>query len=220
MQWTSQNEPGQPAHYVATFDNGSTTKEMDFLAGAWLATKRDDCKAGFIKGLKFIFAAQYPNGGWPQIYPLETGYHDGVTYNDDVMVNIISILRDVAKGEGEFAFVSADLQREAGARAEHGIACILASQIRVDGKLIAWGQQHDAITLKPSAARAFEPAGPCSSESASVVRLLMDLPKPSPAVIAAVEGAVAWFRKTAIMGYAETATIFFIQPDLANPSSA
>jgi len=32
MQWTSQNEPGQPAHYVATFDNGSTTEEMYFLA--------------------------------------------------------------------------------------------------------------------------------------------------------------------------------------------
>ena len=32
MQWTSQNEPGQKAHYVATFDNGSPTEEMYFLA--------------------------------------------------------------------------------------------------------------------------------------------------------------------------------------------
>jgi catechol 2,3-dioxygenase-like lactoylglutathione lyase family enzyme len=66
MQWTSQNEPGQRAHYVATFDNRSTTEEMYFLAAVWHATKREDCKAGFIKGLNFICAAQFPNGGWPQ----------------------------------------------------------------------------------------------------------------------------------------------------------
>src|SRR6267378_2684997 len=53
MQWTSQKEPGEPAHYVATFDNGSTMSEMELLAGVWLATKRADCRAGFIKGLNF-----------------------------------------------------------------------------------------------------------------------------------------------------------------------
>ena len=190
------------AHYEGTFDNDSTTTQMIAMARAFKATGNEKARDAFLRGLHYTFIAQYPNGGWPQIYPLETGYHDGVTYNDDVMVNIIRLLRDVAAGEGEFAFVSADLRREAGTRAEHGIACILASQIRVDGKLTAWGQQHDALTLKPSAARAFEPAGPCSSESASVVRLLMDLPKPSPAIVASVDAAVAWFQKTKIMGFA------------------
>jgi len=95
MLWTSQNEPGQPAHYVATFDNASTTSEMDLLAGVWLATKREDCKAGFSKGLNFIFAAQYPNGGWPQVCPLEGGYHDDITYNDDAMTHVLELLQGV-----------------------------------------------------------------------------------------------------------------------------
>ena len=42
MQWTAQNEPGQPAHYVATFDNGSTTSEMDFLARVWQRRAREN----------------------------------------------------------------------------------------------------------------------------------------------------------------------------------
>ena len=41
MQWTSQNEPGKPAHYVATFDNNSTTSEMQLLANVWLAFDLD-----------------------------------------------------------------------------------------------------------------------------------------------------------------------------------
>lgn len=190
------------AHYEGTFDNDATTTQMRAMARAFKATGNKATRDAFLRGLNYTFIAQYPNGGWPQIYPLETGYHDGITYNDDVMVDIIRLLRDVAAGQGEFAFVSANLRREAGTRAEHGIACILASQIRVDGKLTAWGQQHDALTLKPSGARAFEPAGTCSSESASVVRLLMNLPQPSPAVVAAVDGAVAWFKKTKITGFA------------------
>ena len=190
------------AHYEGTFDNDATTTQMRAMARAFKATGNEQAREAFLRGLNYTFIAQYPNGGWPQIYPLETGYHDGITYNDDVMVNIIRLLRDVAAGEAELEFVSAELRREAGARAERGIACILATQIRVEGKLTAWCQQHDALTLRPSAARAFEPAGTCSSESASVVRLLMDLPKPSPQIIAAVEGAVAWFQKTKITGFA------------------
>jgi PelA/Pel-15E family pectate lyase len=190
------------AHYEGTFDNDATTTQLRAMARAATATGDAAARESALRGLNYIFIAQYPHGGWPQIYPLETGYHDAVTFNDNVMVNIVRLLRDVAAGENEFAFVPAELRRDAGARADRGLACILAAQVRVGGQLTAWGQQHDALTLKPTAARAFEPAGLCSSESASVVRLLMDLPSPSPQVIAAVEGAVAWFRKTKITGFA------------------
>ena len=99
MQWTSQNEPGQAAHYVATFDNGSTTEQLYFLANVWHATKREDCKAAFVKGLNFIFVAQFPNGGWPQVYPLEGGYHDDITFNDDAMTHILELLHDIASND-------------------------------------------------------------------------------------------------------------------------
>jgi PelA/Pel-15E family pectate lyase len=190
------------AHYEGTFDNDSTTTQLRAVARAFKATGNPAARESFLRGLNYIFIAQYPNGGWPQIFPLETGYHDSVTFNDDAMVNIITLLRAIAGGTGEFDFVPADLRREAGQRAERGIACTLACQIRVDGKLTAWCQQHDALTLQPTGARAFEPAGTCSAESASVMRMLMELPAPSPAIIAAVDGAAAWFKQTAISGFA------------------
>jgi len=105
MQWTSQNETVRKPHYVGTFDNRATTEEMNFLAAVWHATKREDCKAGFIKGLNFIFAAQYPNGGWPQGYPLEGDYHDNITFNDDAMTHILELLSAITRRERYYAFL-------------------------------------------------------------------------------------------------------------------
>ena len=134
MQWTAQNEPGQPAHYVATFDNGSTTEEMYFLANVWLATKRADCQAGFVKGLKFIFAAQYPNGGWPQVYPLEGGYHDDITFNDDAMTHVLELLHAIASNEPCYAFLDESQRQPAAAALAAGLRCVLKTQIVQNGK--------------------------------------------------------------------------------------
>ena len=134
MQWTSQNEPGQKPHYVATFDNDSTTAEMDFLAGVWLATKREDCRAGFIKGLNFILAAQYPNGGWPQVYPLEGGYHDDITFNDDAMTHILELLHGIIGNEPGYAFLDASQRQHAADAKRKGIDCVLKMQIVQNGR--------------------------------------------------------------------------------------
>ena len=56
---------GDPSELHGTFDNGATTDELRFLAGAFSATKQDRCKDAFVKGLDHIFKAQYPTGGWP-----------------------------------------------------------------------------------------------------------------------------------------------------------
>jgi len=34
----------------------------------------------------YLLAAQFPNGGWPQVWPLEGGYHDAITYNDNAVI--------------------------------------------------------------------------------------------------------------------------------------
>jgi PelA/Pel-15E family pectate lyase len=51
--------------------------------------------------------------------------------------------------------------------------------------------------LKPCAARNFEPFAACTNESASLVRFLMSIPRPSSEVVAAVKGACAWLEKAA-----------------------
>ena len=50
----------------------------------------------FRRGLDYLLKAQYPNGGWPQFYPLRNGYWSHITYNDDAMAGVLELLRDVA----------------------------------------------------------------------------------------------------------------------------
>ena len=65
-------------------------------------------------------------------------------------------------------------------RVRRGIRCILATQLKdAAGRPNVWCQQHDALTLKACAARNFEPIAACTNESASTLRFLMSIPKPS-----------------------------------------
>lgn len=186
-----------------TFDNDATIYELRFLAQVITAAGDDPRAAGwhtaFDRGLRYVFAAQYPNGGFPQIYPLIGGYHDGVTFNDDAMVHVLELLRDVALGQEGCAFAPPPLREEAAARLDRGVACIVATQLqRPDGRRTVWCQQYDPLTLRAAAARNFEPIADCARESASIALFLMSLPQPSPAVVAAVHGAAGWFRETAL----------------------
>lgn len=181
-------------NYVGTFDNDATTSELQFLARVAGAPYR----AAFLRGLDYLFAAQFPNGGWPQVYPLEGGYHDAVTFNDGVVTNALGLLEGVAEGKAAFAFVPENLRQRAKASVARGLDCILAAQIVENGRRGVWGQQHDALTLRPVAGRNYEPAAQCSNESAGVILFLMNLPNPSPAVAGAVHAAAAWFQKAAI----------------------
>ncbi|HMP84524.1 MAG TPA: pectate lyase [Verrucomicrobiota bacterium] len=197
--------PKADAWSNGTFDNNATTTELRYLARVITkfkgTTNVTAWQKSFDRGLQYIFKSQYPNGGFPQIYPLAGGYHDNVTYNDGVMERVLEFLRDVAHGGKEFSFVSNRMKQEAARRFELGVRCILASQIRnADGRRTVWCQQHDALTLKPAAARNFEPVAACAAESAGITGLLMSLTNPPPEVVQAVESAIEWFRKTQIPG--------------------
>lgn len=184
-----------------TFDNDATTSELRFLARVIAAadTARPAWRDAFARGLRYIFAAQYPNGGFPQVYPLIGGYHDGITYNDDAMTQILEVLRDIAYARPDYVWVDSTLREEARARFSRGIDCILATQQRdASGHLTAWAQQHDPLTLRPAAARNFEPIAEASRESATIARLLMSVRNPSPEIVASVESVIAWFHATAL----------------------
>ena len=88
--------------------------------------------------------------------------------------------------------------QQARASFDKGIGCILKTQIRVDGKPTVWCAQHDEHTFVPPPARAYELASFSGAESASIVALLMSIPHPSPEIVAAVKGAVAWFETHAV----------------------
>lgn len=186
--------------YVATFDNDATVSQMQFLSRVFDATGRAADRDAFARGLAYILRAQYPNGCWPQSYPLAGSYHDAATFNDDAMANVIGLLDAIASGR--HPIVAADRRETARASAAKGFSCVLAAQVRVDGVRTAWGAQHDALTLAPVGARAYEHAGVDAAASARLVELLMTRPRTDEAVRVAVEAAVAWFRTTAMHGHA------------------
>lgn len=188
---------------AGTFDNNATVLELRFLARVITGLPDDPrsvrWREVFLKGLEYIFSAQYPNGGFPQIYPLVGSYHDAITLNDDAMFRVLRLLRDISEGRAEFAFVSSAQRAESSRRLARGIDCLLKMQIiEPSGRRTAWCQQHDMLTLKPCAARGFEPIAAASNESASLLKLLMDLPAPPQEVVRAVDDAVAWLEKNAL----------------------
>jgi PelA/Pel-15E family pectate lyase len=196
---------GQPftpdKSFVGTLDNDATVTELRFLARVIGQIPSADSRAyrqSFARGLGYLLASQYPNGGWPQVWPLEGGYHDAVTYNDGAMLAAARLLALVAEGKGDFAFATPDQRRDAQQGWNRALDCILASQIVIGGQPAGWSQQHDATTLAPVGARNFEPASLATAESAEILVYLMSLPMPSPKVARAIRGGATWLAGASI----------------------
>jgi PelA/Pel-15E family pectate lyase len=182
-----------------TFDNGTTFTHVSALANIYAQTKLARFKDAAVKGFDFILRAQYKNGGWPQYFPLENNYSKHITYNDGVITGIMRLLKDVADNKPAYAFIDPAKRKQITAAYNNGISCILKTQIREKGKLLAWCQQHDEVTLQPVWARAFEPAAICNQESADLVLFLMSVEKPSPEIREAITAAVQWFADSKIL---------------------
>ncbi len=204
MQWSSQYDPGSSPHYLGTFDNRSTTEQLQFLAGIAQATGRDDCRASFNRGLDYILAAQYPHGGWPQVFPLEGDYHDDVTLNDDAMTRILELLEGIASGDGHFAFLDAAKRAEAAAALKRGIDCVMRIQVRQGDRLAGWCAQYEALTLEPAPARKMEPTALVSIETGNLLKILMRIREPKPELRASIEGGLAWLERVEISGLRKT----------------
>ena len=189
-------------HRWATIDNGATYTQIRFLAtvACHAGPDLERTRTAAIRGLEYLLKAQYDNGGWPQYFPLRPGYYTHITFNDDAMVNVLRLLRDVADGKEPFAWVEPALRERAATAVDKGIACILRCQIAVAGRKTAWCAQHDEITFEPVPARAYEHVSLSGSESVGIVRFLMGVKNPSPEIVDAVEAAIAWFEAAKLTG--------------------
>jgi PelA/Pel-15E family pectate lyase len=184
----------------ATIDNGGTYTQLRFLAQAYDATQDERAREAFFKGLDFLFAAQYGNGGWPIYFPLRGGYDNHIHFNDNSVSGVLKLMDDVARGKSPFGFVDPKRRERARAAFDKGIDCILKCQVIVDGRRTAWCAQHDEKTLAPASARAFEPVSLSGDESVDLVRCLMRVENPPPEIIDAVNSAVAWFNEVKLEG--------------------
>ena len=175
----------------ATIDNGATTTQIRFLARFPESRYRE----AVLKGIDYLLDAQYPNGGWPQFFPLRRDYSRYITFNDNAMANALAVLEEAAAGTAPFGFVDQPRRTRAADAVTRAVAVIQKSQVVVKGTPTVWGGQHDEVTLEPRAARTFEPVSLASMESVGVVRFLMRRPK-TIAIERAVDAAIAWFTAT------------------------
>lgn len=184
----------------STIDNEATYTQIAYLAKVYTAKKLERHKDACLKGVDYLLNAQYDNGGWPQFYPDRTGYYKHITFNDDAMIGVMNVLRDIAHKKPAYAFVDEDRRRKAEKAVQKGIECILKTQVVVQGRRTVWCAQHDEVTLAPAPARTFEPVSLSGYESVGIVRFLMGIDHPDERVIEAIESAVAWFEKSKITG--------------------
>lgn len=148
---------------------------------------------------------QRVTGGWPQFWPENLDYQIHITYNDNAMVRTMTIIRDLIGGTEPYDAVGLTTPEEHRLLAEafrKGVECILATQIKdKDGNLTVWCQQHDRETLAPAKARAYELPSYCSSESAAILQLLMELPNPDERVKNAINSGMTWLDRHKITGF-------------------
>jgi PelA/Pel-15E family pectate lyase len=196
QSWFSESNQWQ---WIATIDNSSTTEQMQFLAMLDSVRPNQRYKDAWMRGFRYLLASQFPNGCWPQVWPLDGGYHDAATFNDDAITNVLSTLQKASSGDP--AFVTADQRELARKAVERGIECVLDAQFVVNGKPTVWGQQHDPLTLEPTSARSYELTSLTAQESANLMRFLMKQKNPSPRLVAAIDGAAAWLEAHKLSGY-------------------
>lgn len=187
-------------------DNGATWTQIRYLALMREATGDQRYADAVLRGINYLLAAQYPNGGWPMIYPLRKGYYSHITFNDGAMIGVMNLLRDVAEnrptrdGKQPFEFVDATTRERCQRAIDKGLEVILATQVVVDGKPTVWCAQYDEKTLQPAAARSYELVSLSGYESVGIVKYLMEIDNPSPEVRRAIDSAVDWFDKVKIEG--------------------
>lgn len=182
-----------------TFDNATTYTHIYYLAQVYNASKIEKYKEASLKGIQFILNAQYPNGGWPQYYPLEKNYSRHITFNDDAYMGIMDLLKKIVEDDPVFSFIDEnDFKTKIVSAYNKGLDCILKMQIVNQGKLTAWCQQHNEVDLSPAWARAFEPPSICNGESAEIVLFLMDIENPDKKIIKSIQSAVKWFEDSKI----------------------
>ena len=179
-----------------TFDDDVTQCSARYLLRYYMATQDAAYRKPVIKAMDFIVMAQYPNGGWPQRYPLRYEYaHDGYedythryTLNDGAARNNIWTLVEAWERLG------IDRYREA---ARRGADFLILAQL--PEPQAAWCDQYD-MNIQPAWARTHEPPAILSRQTKNTVLTLMDffLFTGDKRYLAPVPGAIDWMKRSAI----------------------
>ena len=184
----------------ATIDDKSTTLEIKTLMIAYKKTNNPEYLKAAENGIKYLLLAQNPAGGWGQFYPDTSSYRKYITYNDNAMIDVMSVMKYASEGTNDFETIDKTLIPKAKLAVEKGITCLLKTQIIQKGTLTAWCAQHDRNTLKPAKARAFELASISGNESVGITTFLMSIENPSADIKKAINASATWLESVKIVG--------------------
>lgn len=178
----------------STLDNDNVWSQIGYLAQVYRQTEMRRYADAAVKGLDYVLREQRPSGGW------RGADVEAITFNDNVMAGVLRTLRTICDDLDLYDFVDDARRAKADAAYRKGIRCTLDCQIKVEGRLTAWCEQHDHDTLAPIWARTFEPPSITPKESVDIVRLLMEIPNPAPEVQISIRAAAAWFDRVKLDG--------------------
>ena len=191
---------------VGTIDNNATVQEMRLLAVRYKETTNASYKAAFKtsfnKAVNFLLTMQRNSGGFPQVWPKRNDYSDHITLNDNAMVRAMVTMMDIANKTSPFDsdIIDDATRSKMNGALEKAINYLLKAQIVNNGTPTVWCAQHDTANYAPRPARAYELESKSGSESAGVVWFLMNWPNQTEAIQKAVKSAIAWYKKTRVVG--------------------
>jgi len=159
---------GEYNHYYGncTFDDDVTTGAARFLLNIYMASLDPAYRTPLLKAMDFILESQYPNGGWPQRYPLKydypvaghADYTSYYTFNDNVIQGNIHFLLEAWEKLGNEEYKKA---------ACRGMDFVVISQL--PKPQAGWGQQYD-MEMRSAPAREYEPASVMPGQTVRCIR--------------------------------------------------
>lgn len=191
---------------LGTIDNNATIQEMRLLAVRYKATTNSNYKStfksSFNKAVNFILTMQRSTGGLPQVWPKRGNYSDHVTLNDNAMIRAMVTMMDIANSTSPFDsdIIDDATRAKMQTAVEKALQYLLKAQIVNNGQPTVWCAQHDTANYQPRSARAYELESKSGSESAGAVWFLMNWPNQTTEIQNAVKGAIAWYKKTRVVG--------------------
>lgn len=182
------------------FDNYSTTQEMRFLAKVYKQTKEERYLTALKKALNLIFeSGQGLKGGWAQYWPLSDdkySYQNYITFNDDLMTNMMKLLMEITQNKGDFADLFDDeTKAKCQTQFDNALQCVMNCQVDDNGTKSAWCAQHDPSDFLPTEGRPHELPSISGYESAALLSFLMTIPNPSQELQQSITSAIEWFKK-------------------------
>jgi PelA/Pel-15E family pectate lyase len=144
----------------STFDDDVHAGATRFLMSLYLETLDPRWRGPLDRALGFVLQSQFPNGAWPQRFPLRDDYSSFYTFNDGVIINNIHLLHEAFGNIGDTRLLEA---------ARRGMEFVVDSQL--DPPQAGWALQYDK-EMRPAKARNYEPAAVSTGQTLECIRNL------------------------------------------------